>query len=166
MSAFTAYFLSSPSSVVYLETLEISHPSFTRTYYIVRNAIGGINAAVEGGTVRAFEYYPLRIKPVGSSDDLEQVLLVDLGDLGEIIPIELDAIAAAGKMGTKPTVIYRAYRSDDLTAPLAGPMRLELANLSSNLEGSSFEARAPELNANRTGEQYRLERFPMLRGWL
>lgn len=166
MPSYAAYFLSSPSSIVYLETLEISHPNFTRTYWIVRNAIGGLQAYVEGGVLRTFEYYPLRIKPVGSSDDLEQTLQVDLGDLGEIIPAELDAIEAAGNMGTKPAVIYRAFRSDDLSAPLAGPLRLELANISSNREGSSFDAKAPSLNVNRTGELYRIERFPMLRGWL
>jgi hypothetical protein len=163
---YAAYFLSSKSSVVYLETLEISHPSFSQTYWIVRNAIGGITATLETAVAQAFVYYPLRIRPVGASDDLDQVLRVDLGDLGEIIPKEIDAITAAGTMGIKPTVKYRAWRSDDLTEPLVGPLVLEIADLSSNREGSSFEASAPKFNINRTGELYRLERFPMLRGLL
>lgn len=166
MSAYAAYFLGSKSNVVYLETLEISHPAFTRTYYIVRNAIGGITATTENGTSRTFEYYPLRIRPTSSQDDLEQAVDVDLGDIGEILPAELDAIANAGLMKTKPLVVYRAWRSDDLTAPIAGPYNLEMPDLSSNHEGSTFKARAASLNTNRTGELYRLDRFPMLRGFL
>lgn len=166
MTDYAAYFLGSRSSVVYLETLQIAHPNFTRTYWIVRNAIGGIVAHLENGSSQAFEYYPLRIKPTGSSDDLDQTLAVDLGDLGDIIPGELDAIEAAGGMSIKPAVTYRAYRSDDLTTVLAGPLRLEIADLSSNREGSSFQAKAPSLNINRTGELYRIERFAMLRGFL
>lgn len=166
MPDYVAYFLGSKSSVVYVETLEIAHPNFSRTYWVVRNANGGITATLETGAAQAFEYYPLRIRPIGASDDLEQVLTVDLGDLGEIIPKELDAIEAAGKMGTKPVVRYRAWRSDDLSAPLVGPYRLEIAELSSNQEGSSFQAKAPSLNVNRTGELYRVDRFPSLRGFL
>lgn len=171
MPDYNAYFLGSKASVVYLETVQISHPSFSRTYWLVRNAIGGIVANLEAaapyfGAAQAFEYYPLRLRPMGASDDLEQAIQVDLGDLGEVVPKELDAIEAAGTMRIKPELRYRAYRSDDLTAPLAGPLRLEIADLSSNQDGSSFEARAPSLNINRTGELYRLERFPMLRGYL
>lgn len=166
MPDYAAYFLGSKGSIVYLETLQISHPSFTQTYWIVRNAIGGITANLEGGAAQVFAYYPLRIRPISASDDLDQTLEVDLGDLGQIIPKELDAIAAAGTMGIKPEVRYRAYRSDDLTAPLLGPLRLEIANLSSNQEGSSFRADAPRLNLQRTGQLYRIERFPMLRGFL
>lgn len=166
MPDYVAYFLSSKSSVVYLETLEISHPSFSRTYWVVRNAVGGITATLETAVEQAFEYYPLRIRPIGASDDLDQTLRVDLGDLGEIIPQEIDAIREAGTMGIKPTVKYRAWRSDDLAAPLVGPLVLEIAELSSNQEGSSFEAKAASLNVNRTGELYRIERFPMLRGFM
>lgn len=167
MTDYAAYFLQSKSSVVFLETVEIAHPSFSRSYFLVRNAIGGIAAPlVAGGPLQAFEYYPLRMRPIGSRDDMEQALEVDVGDLGEILPLELDAIRAAGTLRIKPTVRYRAYRSDDLTKPLVGPLTLELADLSSNQEGSSFQAKAPSLNVNRTGELYRLERFPMLRGFL
>lgn len=166
MPDYASYFLSSRSSVVYLETLEIAHPSFSRSYFIVRNAIGGITVTLEGGAEQAFEYYPLRIRPTGSSDDLEQAIKVDLGDLGELIPKEIDAIRAAGTMRIKPSVRYRAYRSDDLAEPLLGPLELEISDISLSPEGSTFEAKAPSLNINRTGELYRLERFPMLRGFL
>lgn len=165
MPDYNGYFLGSKSSVVYLETLQIAHVAFTQTYWVVRNAIGGLTAKLESGADQVFVYYPLRIRPIGAFDNLDQVIEVDLGDLGSIIPTELDAIQAAGKMGVKPIVRYRAYRSDDLTGPLVGPLLLEIPDLSSTAEGSSFQAKAPSLNINRTGELYRLDRFPMLRAF-
>lgn len=166
MSDIYDYFLNSKASVAALDTLEISHPNFTQTYWIVRNAAQGITATLETGAIAHFDYYPLRLRPAGASDDLEHALQCDLGDLGEIIPKELDAIREAGGFGIKPIVRYRIYRSDDLSAPMLGPEILEIGNLGSKLEGSSFEAKAPSLDINRTGEIYRLERFPMLRGFV
>jgi hypothetical protein len=167
MSEYSEFFLNSGSNIVELELIEISHPNFTKTYYLVRNAIDGVTVTLEGGLgSKAFEYYPLQITPVGSGDDLDQVLKVQLGDLGELLPQELDAIFTANGFGIKPTLIYRTYRSDDLTAPLYGPLRFEINNISFKAEGAVFEATAPKLNTAATGELYTTNRFPMLRGFI
>lgn len=167
MSNYTQFFLNSTSNVVQLETLEISHPSFSKTYYIVRNAIAGITATLEDGTTTVtFDYYPLQIKQTGASDDLDQQLQIDLGDLGETIPQEIDNCFNASTMITKPIVKYRVYRSDDLTQPLDGPFAYEITTVAQKQEGASFAAEAPRLNSSRTGETYTLYRFPMLTGFL
>lgn len=166
MSEYSEFFLSSKSSVVQLDTLEISHPNFTQVYRVVRNAVAGVTVTLETGASAAFTYYPLRITGVGLRENLDFGIKVDLGDLGEVLPAELDAVAAADGYETKPTVIYRTYRSDDLSAPLFGPINLEVKAFNFNREGSTFEARAPSLNVNKTGELYSLDRFPMLRGFL
>lgn len=167
MSTYSEFFFNSASSVVALETLEIAHPSFSKTYYVVRNAIKGITAMLEDGTtIVTFDYYPLQIKQTGASDDLDQTMQIDLGDLGEIIPQEIDNCFAAGTMLTKPTLIYRVYRSDDLTAPMDGPFLFEITSIGSQQGSSSFMAGAPKLNNSRTGEIYSLDRFPMLAGFL
>ncbi len=163
---YNSYFLNSNSSVVRLETLEISHSDFTQTYYVVRNAVNGVTVTLENSLQATFEYYPLKIKPVGAADDLDQKLRIDLGDLGEILPAELDAVSSALGFTEKPIVKYREYRSDDLSAPMLGPWVLEVKEFSFNREGSSFEAQAPSLNINRTGELYQIARFPMLRGFI
>lgn len=164
MSDYIGFFLNSDSSIVPLETLEISHPSFSKTYYIVRNApINGITATLEDGTTQNFDYYPLSIKKTGSSDDLDQTLDIQLGDLGAEIPNEIDRCFAADTMLTKPTLIYRVYRSDDLTAPMDGPFRFEIASVPRKKAASGFQASAPKVNVSRTGQQYTLTRFPMLR---
>lgn len=167
MSQYSEFFFNSASNIVALETLQISHPSFSKTYYIVRNAINGITAYLEDGvTMVTFDYYPLQIKQTGATDDLDQTMQIDLGDLGEIVPMEIDRAFAAGTMTTKPTLVYRVYRSDDLTAPMDGPFRFEITSIGSQGGSSSFTAEAPRLNSSRTGEIYTIDRFPMLAGFL
>jgi len=166
MSTYAEFFLNSKSSVVQLELIEISHSLFTKTYRVVRNAVQGITVRLETGVTRTFEYYPLKIENNGSRDDLDQSFTFTLGDLGEILPKELDGVARGDGFGEKPTVLYRTYRSDDLTRPLFGPVVLEVESFAFNRDGSTFTAKAPSLNINKTGEIYRLERFPMLRGFL
>lgn len=161
---YAAFFLNSNSNVVKLETLEISHSSFTQTYFVVRNKTDGLTATLENDEEQFFEYYPLKITPLGTRDDLDQDMSIQFGDLGDILPTELDAVAAAMNFIEKPIVKYRAYRSDDLSAPILGPVVLEAAAFSFTGDGSAFDAKAPSLNDNRTGELYKLTRFPMLRG--
>tara|TARA_Y100001973_G_C5206110_1_gene341642 strand:+ start:947 stop:1447 length:501 start_codon:yes stop_codon:yes gene_type:complete len=166
MSAYTEFFLASKSSIVQLELLEISHSSFTKTYRIVRNAVDGVTVTLEDASSQTFDYYPLRIVGVGTRDNLDFGIKIDLGDLGEVLPEELDAVSSDDGFSEKPVVKYRTYRSDDLTAPLFGPVVLEVRSFSFNREGSTFEAKAPSLNVNKTGELYKIDRFPMLRGFL
>lgn len=166
MPDYVAFFLNAPARVANLETLEISHPSFSRTYWIVRNSRLGLTAKLENGVDQFFEYYPVKIVPANSDNTLDQIYNISLGDLGEIIPDELDRIFAAGTRMTRPVVKYRIYRSDDVSAPMLGPMVLEIVELPSSTEGSVFEARAPTLNKTQTGEFYDMVRFPGLRGLL
>ena len=166
MSNYAEFFLKSKSSVVQLETLEISHPNFTKTYRVVRNAVEGVRVTLENGSSATFDYYPLQIENAGVRDDLDQSIKINLGDLGEVLPKELDEVSSNNGFGIKPIVIYRTYRSDDLSRPLFGPVTLEVSTFAFNREGSTFEAKAPSLNINKTGEIYSLDRFPMLRGFL
>lgn len=166
MSKYSEFFLLSNSHVVELETLEISHPAFSKIYRIVRNSSNGLIATLETGEIVTFDYYPLRITPMQSSDDLDQGIKIEFGDLGQILPIELDNIAAAGSFGIKPKAIYRTFRSDDLSAPMNGPFVFEIKQMPFNLNGVAFEASAPKINLNSTGEIYTADRFPMLAGFL
>lgn len=166
MSGYSEFFLNSKSSTVQLELLEISHSKFTKTYRVVRNAVQGITVKLEDESSQFFQYYPLKVENNGSRDDLDQSFTITLGDLGEVLPKELDSVASQDGFGEKPMVKYRTYRSDDLDKPLFGPVVLEVESFAFNREGSTFTAKAPSLNINKTGELYRLERFPMLRGFL
>lgn len=166
MSAYTEFFLNSPASTVQLELIEISHPSFSQTYRIVRNAVNGVTVTLEDSSVVTFDYYPLQIEAGNTRETLDQSFTITLGDTGDILPAELDAVATADTFNIRPTIKYRTYRSDDLSTPLFGPLLLEVENFAFDRTGVSFSAKAPSLNVNSTGERYLLDRFPMLRGFL
>lgn len=166
MSVYSEFFLRSPSSVVQLECLEISHPAFTQTYRIVRNNTKGVTVKYEDGIDYIHAYYPLEIKSIGNRGDLDQGIQINLGDLGEVLPMELDSVTSANGYGVKPKVNYRTFRSDDLNTVLFGPLRLEVSTFSFTRDGSTFEAKAPSLNINKTGELYKIDRFPSLRGFV
>ncbi len=136
------------------------------SFKIVRNAVDGVTVTLEDLSVQTFDYYPLRIVATETREDLDFSLQVELGDLGEILPKEIDAISSASGFSTKPIVKYRVYRSDDLTAPLVGPYLMEVDAFNFNREGSNFTAKAPSLNITGTGELYKIDRFTMLRGFL
>lgn len=165
MSEASEFFLGSAPSIVRLDTLEISHPDFSQTYRLVATVPPGATS-IEAMS-ETWDYCPLQVLPIASTDDMVQALNVTLGDVGEIIAQEIEAVWSANGLNTRPTLTYRAFRSDDLDAPIAGSERvLEIASVTTTREGASFEARAPELNANRTGTLYDVDTFPMLRGFL
>lgn len=166
MSDYVEFFLNSKSSVVQLELLEVSHPNFTKIYRVVRNAIQGVTVTLENGEAAFFSYYPLQIEMGSTRDDMDQMINFNLGDLGELLPKELDEVRRLDGFAVKPAVKYRTYRSDDLSLPMLGPIVLEVETFAFNREGVSFEAKAPSLNVTRTGELYKFDRFPMLRAFL
>lgn len=166
MSDIYEFFLSARSTVVRLECVEISHPNFSQTYRVVRNHVSGVTVTLETAATATFTYYPLRITRQGMADDLDFAIQVDWGDLGGIAPAEIARVKANDGFGTKPTVVYRTYRSDDLTTLLEGPITLEVSSVANDGEKCAFVAKAPTLNLNRTGEVYDKLRFPGLVGFL
>lgn len=164
MSEASEYLLGSAPSVVRLDTLEISHPNFSQTYRLVATVPPG-TTSIEAMS-ETWEYCPMQVLPIAASDDMVQALNVTLGDVGDIIAKETEAVWDANGLNTRPTLTYRAFRSDNLAAPIAGSERvLEIASVTATREGASFEARAPELNQSRTGTLYTDAVFPMLRGF-
>lgn len=157
------YFLTAPRDVVRMELFEISHPAFTQVYRKTRSNTVGVTVTLEDSTVGVFDYFPMEITELKDSADLDTGIRINFGDLGEVLPRELDAVYAADQLDVRPVVIYRVYQSNDLTAPILGPLRLEVTTFSFTAEGASFEATAPYVNINRTGELYNLTRFNSLR---
>lgn len=160
------FYLGSTRNIIQYELLEISHPSFTKVYRIVRNNRSGLTVTLEDSSTGVFEYLPLKLTNSGARDDLDTGISVSFGDLGQVLPKELDRVDADDSYNVMPTVLYRTYRSDDLTAPLIGPYRLVVQSIAQNQSGATFNAAAPGLNIGKTGELYRVDRFPMLRGLL
>lgn len=166
MSRYSEFFLKSSSRVVQLELIEMSHPAWSKVYRVVKNAVNGITVTLETGEVAQFEYYPISLKYDGLRDDLEQSYTIQFGDLGQIMPLELDRMLNSDTMQTKPKAIYRVYRSDDLSSPILDPQYLEIQNFAFNSDGVTFQAIAPQLNVTQTGSEYTTDRFPMLQAFL
>ncbi len=159
---YVKFFLNTKSNVILLETFEIFHPNFTVSpYRVVRNAVNGIDIAGIGH----FDYYPLKITSLGARDNLDSGFKIQMGDLGEILPKEMDALATSGGFARKPKMVYRAYRNDTM-ALIYGPLTLEISHFTFNKDGATFEAKAPSVNVTKTGRAYTIGRFPMLRGFL
>lgn len=163
MSDETQVYLGRSGTVRLYECVIFSHPNFTQTYRFVRNKVGGLTATLDSVSTD-FSYYPLRLTPQGDDDDLDYGLQVDLGEVGDIASVEFDAVEAANGFGTKPSVQFMVYRSDDLTAPFLGPVEMIVSEVTIAREGISFLAHAPRMNDNQTGVTYTPDIFPGLAG--
>lgn len=163
---YIAFFLNSRSGIVQYECIEFAHPSFSKTYRIVRNNAYGLTVTHEDGQQYLYDYYPLQIDAGNTKDDLDQSLNISIGDLGEELPAEFERALTGAYSEQAPTLKYRIYRSDVLTAPMYSLQTLEVTSVSMDGRAATFEAKAPELNNTKTGRLYTLDRFPMLRGFL
>ena len=163
---YIAFFLNSRSGIVQYECIEFAHPSFSKTYRIVRNNAYGLTVTHEDGQQYLYDYYPLRIDAGNTKDDLDQSLSISIGDLGEELPAEFEKTMDGEHMNVRPTLKYRIYRSDVLNASMYNINNLEVNEVNMEGRAATFEAKAPELNNSKTGLLYNLDRFPMLRGFL
>lgn len=165
MSDYTEFFLNGNGGTVALDCFELTHPNFTTSHRLVRNAVNGVTVTHDGGS-KVYRYCGMKLDFGGSRADLDNTLTITLGDVGEELQSELDSIAASDGFSTRPVINYRVYRSDVLSAPMYGPIKLEVTKVAYTVEGAALEASATSLNVSKTGEIYTLARFPMLRGFL
>lgn len=163
--SYAEFFLGSSPAVVQYECVELFHTNFSTVFRAVRNHPGPLTVTQTQGFFlgdRVYTYVPMQISPISSSTDLDQKIKIDFGDLGTLIPDQLDLVSAENGFSKKPIMVYRTYRSDDLTEELFGPIELEVVNIAFSREGASLECQAPIANQARSGELYTTYRFPML----
>lgn len=161
------FFFGAPLSTAELLTLQISQPDFSKVWYFQVHFREGFWAGLESGEQVFFEYVPFALKLLEDRGNLDFGMTVTLGDLGEILPDEIQRAREAGSLRTSPPrVVYRSYRSDDMDRPMFGPVVLQARTITRSPEGSQFDATAPQVNVSKTGRVYRSDEFPMLRGFL
>ncbi|ADP17334.1 hypothetical protein AXYL_04014 [Achromobacter xylosoxidans A8] len=164
---FVDYFFGAPRNAVGLETIEISQPSFSQVWRLQANFRDGLWARVESGELVFFRYVPLLLKLLEDRGTLDFGISVTVGDLGEILPDEIQRARVAGTLRTSPPkVVHRTYRSDNLERPMFGPIVLQAQPITRSRDGAQFDATAPQVNTSKTGVPYRTDLFPMLRGFL
>ncbi|CAM4225943.1 hypothetical protein BOMU111920_16905 [Bordetella muralis] len=128
-SQYVDFYLGSSASEIELHTLQISQVSFSKIYRFQPYYRQGLWLRDEAGELQFFDWMPMRLEPLGDRGNLDFGLGVTFGDLGEVLPDEIERARTAGTLLKNPAVvIYRIYRSGDLEAPMYGPIRLQ-ANL-------------------------------------
>ncbi len=162
---YAEFFLTARSDVVLLDLVEITHSAILQPYRYVRNKRGGLVVTIDGAPM-GFEYRPIRISKSSVSDDLTQAIQLDVGDPGEVLVREMDRVRQADATDEKPKLRYWAFRSDDLTQALVGPLSYDVTSIAFREDACSIVASAPEVHATTTGQRYTFDRVPMLRGYL
>ncbi len=115
------FFFTSHPAAVQLQTIEITHPNFTTAFRFVRNDPRGILAYNEGlDGPYPYAYLPMEIKTLGTTNSLDQSMEITLGDLGQIIPAQLQILSDGNGFQTKPVLVYREYRSDEYVMEAVG----------------------------------------------
>lgn len=162
----TYYWLVGRHDEVRLECIEITHPSFTKNYRFVRNHADGVRVKHENGTYYDYEYLPLTIAASKSSDDLQQGFTIGIGDVGDIMPKEIQRLRNGSYPNVRPIVNYRVYLTSDLTQPMTSVLGLEVTDNQRQKSGAVFSCKAKETNKTSTGVKYTLDKFPTLRTFL
>ena len=163
------FHLDSVSSVVLLETLEISHSLWPAPIRIVTNHPDGVAVTLENGQPVIFEFIPLMIQRGNTSDDLDQTLNITVGDLGEIVPPLIQKIRDASS-DEKPQVIYRSFAFDAASMVLTKQTPIEIirglsvAKMNQDYQATTFEAATSGKNSVKTGRTYNFKDYPDLRG--
>ena len=163
------FHLDSVSSVVLLETLEISHSLWPTPIRIVTNHPDGVAVTLENNQQAFFEFIPLMIQRGNTSDDLDQTLNITVGDLGEIVPPLIQKIRDASS-DEKPQVIYRSFAFDAASMVLTKQTPVEIirglsvAKMNQDYQATTFEAATSGKNSVKTGRTYNFEEYPDLRG--
>lgn len=154
--------------MVPLECVEISHPDFTEPFRFVKNDTEGVTVKHEStGADITYNYQPMSIQRSTVNNDLDQKLNLTIADVDDALIKSVVSARLGTNWKVRPSVRWRLYRDDDLTAPMVSLQTLEIATLSKDNSGNcTFDAQAPELNSVKTGEIYSLERFPLLRGMI
>jgi hypothetical protein len=153
---FIEFFLNADSCLIQFECVEIAHPSLSQTYRFVRNSgRNGINVDHNDGSgVFNYSYLPMKITPKSRENNLDFGLTVTVGDVGETLAEEIRRIESDGTYSTPPTLTYRTYRSDNLTAPMYGAFVFNVYNINLDKKGASLDCATRKLNTLKTGEFY------------
>ena len=149
-----------PAGEYIIETIEISHPLFSKIYYLTREPLG-ITATLETDEVVNFDGTNIDIQLNSTKSDLDQNYSFTIPDLSNQLDDELDRIPLDNS--DEISLKYRVYINTDLTGPAQGPINLNVLNVSQEKGAFTIAAGAPQLNWNKTGIIYDYDAFPMLR---
>lgn len=164
MTDLDKFHLDATPSAAMLELVEISHPLWPKPLRYVTNHADGVTVKHENGMVYQYEFMPVQINKGATSDDLDQTLSITVGDLGQVVPQLLKIIRDANNF-ERPTVVYRAYASNNLNTPLQVVKGYEVEDRTTDHQATTFNAATKRANSTGSGLFYTVDEFPSLKGF-
>ncbi len=159
--SYTSFYLNAAGSVSPIDCVQISHPTFE--FFFQSFDEDGFTITHEDSARLHYEYMPMQIDGMNVNSDLDQVVKMTINDFDDRL-----IRAYEGLTDYEPVIFKRRiYRDDNLDYPMITIQALHIVSMSKDSKGNvTFEAKAPELNNNKTGDVYSFERFQMLRATL
>lgn len=157
------YLYNNTDDIAY-EVLTISHSDISQTYNIAKEP-GGLSVTFEDGSEVDCMGVNFEVSRESSSDDLDVKFSLVIDDLDDTLKTEAEAIPITSTEDVQ--VEYRIFMKSDTSEPAYGPITLYVDDMTAKTNGQvTLSIAAPSLIANRCGELYTYERFPMLRAYL
>lgn len=153
-------YASAPIGAAVWETLELRHPLFSQSWFVTNTALP-FTATLETGAVVNFQTLPFAAKLPGSNANGRQDLALVLDNVDRELIDELER--AGADPTTRISIIYRAFASDDLSAPGSDPIALSISEVSAGLTTVEATAgRTDVLNKKFPAVLYTIAQFPGL----
>lgn len=151
-------------NVRYIETIELSHPNFTKTYRFT-NDVESWTFKVEDGRSYVFETMPFELQLPGANNTGQQELQLGLCNVGREMMNELEL--ANGRPDINIKLTYRVYLDVDDSSPQnSPPTELTISEVSATPTAVTATAtRFDVLNRKFPSTRYDVDTFPgLLRG--
>jgi hypothetical protein len=155
-------FVLAPSSVVLLETLEVSHPNLpSGTIWLVKDRAPWTFTLEDGVTKQVFTAAAFSITLPGSGDNGLQKINIMVDDINLVVSDFLNAVKG---FNVPVSITYRPYLSSDpTTCQMIPPLKLYLTGAIITPQGVSCQATFMDIiNKNFPSELYNTQRFPGL----
>ena len=110
-AAYRKKLASNPDGEIALDTIQISDPNMTKTYWFVADQIPLTATLEDGVTVQEFETSNINVKGAASNADLSQSASFTFADPENELDDELTRILDAGSI---PVLTFRTYLVSDL----------------------------------------------------
>ena len=153
-------YTSAPADEVIIETLEVRHSKFSRTWYLSSN-VGEFDGTLESGTTVRFTPLPFTVKLPSSDAQGGQILAISIANAGQEMVAEIEA--AATDPHERIEVVYRVYLESDKSMPQSLPIKLSIDTITMTDEAITAQAgRSDTLNFKFPSIVYTAEKFPGL----
>jgi hypothetical protein len=155
-------FVLAPSSVVLLETLQVSHPVIpSGTIWLVKDRASWTFTLEDGLTTQLFQAAAFSISLPGAGDNGLQKISIAIDDIQLQVSGFLNQVK---QYNTPVSITYRPYLSTDPTkCQMIPPLHLFLTSAVITPQGISCQATFMDIiNKNFPSELYNTQRFPGL----